>query len=108
MSRCALRAKKCNMRYLRRCQLMIMRQQKKGRIIYFGHARVDELPGWSGRALYAAAKAGLASFMKSVALEEAPHGITLNMIAPGDIRQDKKAMTIEEVIAVHDNKPSFV
>jgi 3-oxoacyl-[acyl-carrier protein] reductase len=41
-------------------------------------------------ALYGAAKAGLVSFARTLALEEAAHGISVNVIEPGDIR-DKDA-----------------
>ena len=46
--------------------------------------------------LYAAAKVGLVSFTKTLAEEEAAHGITVNMICPGDIRGKNKERTMEE------------
>jgi 3-oxoacyl-[acyl-carrier protein] reductase len=41
-------------------------------------------------ALYGAAKAGVVTFARTLALEEAANGITVNVIEPGDIR-DKTA-----------------
>jgi 3-oxoacyl-[acyl-carrier protein] reductase len=43
-----------------------------------------------GMALYGAAKAGVTAFMRALAIEEGRHGITVNSIEPGDIR-DKSA-----------------
>jgi len=42
--------------------------------------------GYPGGAHYAAAKAGIEALVKSVALEEAPHRITVNAVAPGPVR----------------------
>ena len=39
--------------------------------------------GSSGEAVYAACKAGIAAFSKSVARELATNGITLNIVSPG-------------------------
>jgi len=51
-----------------------------GRIVLLG-SRVAS--GVAGRALYAASKAGLVGFARSVAVELAPRRITVNVIAPG-------------------------
>lgn len=63
-----------------------MRNQQWGRIIHFGFGHAGEARAWPHRAVYAAAKVGLVSFTKSLAVEEAPYGITVNMVCPGDIR----------------------
>ncbi|MDR3117173.1 MAG: 3-oxoacyl-[acyl-carrier-protein] reductase [Puniceicoccales bacterium] len=54
-----------------------------GRIIAIGS--VVGLVGNAGQANYAAAKAGMVGFIKSVARELAPRGITANAVAPGFI-----------------------
>lgn len=77
--------------------LPAMRRQKWGRIVHFGFSHAAEARGWPHRAVYAAAKVGLVSFTKSLAVEEAEHGITVNMVCPGDIRGDKKEKLISEV-----------
>jgi 3-oxoacyl-[acyl-carrier protein] reductase len=74
-----------------------MRKQKWGRIIFFGFGRAMEAPAWPDRSVYAAAKTGLVSFTKTLAVEEAPFGITVNMVCPGDIVREKKEMRIDEV-----------
>ncbi|MEL3973615.1 SDR family oxidoreductase [Rossellomorea oryzaecorticis] len=71
--------------YLTRLMIPNMREKKWGRIITFGYDRVETSPGWIYRSAFAAAKAGLASFTKSIAIEEAENGITANMVCPGDI-----------------------
>jgi NAD(P)-dependent dehydrogenase (short-subunit alcohol dehydrogenase family) len=59
----------------------IMQKQKSGRII--NTASNYGLTGSGLRAPYAAAKAGIITFTKSLALELAPYGIQANTVAPG-------------------------
>jgi 3-oxoacyl-[acyl-carrier protein] reductase len=87
-----------------RAVLPHMRQAGWGRIILFGFGRAMEAPAWPDRSVYAAAKTGLVSFTKSLAVEEAPFGITVNMICPGDIVGEKKEMTIIEAAALTDKE----
>lgn len=74
-----------------------MRERGWGRIVHFGFGRSGEARGWPHRAVYAAAKVGLVSFTKTLSVEEAPFGITVNMICPGDIRGDHKEKRVDEV-----------
>jgi 3-oxoacyl-[acyl-carrier protein] reductase len=74
-----------------------MQSKRWGRIIHFGFGHAAEARGWPHRAVYAAAKVGLVSFTKTLAVEQAAHGITVNMICPGDIRGENKEKTIEQV-----------
>ncbi|TDF98899.1 SDR family oxidoreductase [Paenibacillus piri] len=83
--------------------LPMMRSRRWGRIIHFGFGHAAEARGWPHRAVYAAAKVGLVSFTKTLAVEEAPYGITVNMICPGDIRGANKEKTIAEV--EHERDP---
>jgi 3-oxoacyl-[acyl-carrier protein] reductase len=82
----------------------VMRRQKWGRILFFGFGRAMEAPAWPDRSVYAAAKTGLVSFAKTLAVEEAPYGITVNMICPGDIVKERKEMWIDEVKALDDGE----
>ncbi|RFU65412.1 SDR family oxidoreductase [Peribacillus glennii] len=67
-----------------------MRKNKWGRIVTFGFERSETAPGWIYRSAFAAAKSGLTSLTKTLALEEAAFGITVNMVTPGDIIGDWK------------------
>jgi 3-oxoacyl-[acyl-carrier protein] reductase len=79
-----------------------MRERGWGRIVHFGFGRAVEARGWPHRAVYAAAKVGLVSFTKTLAVEEAEFGITVNMICPGDIRGEAKERRIREVEGLMD------
>jgi len=63
-----------------------MMKAKKGRIISI--ASVIGLTGNPGQANYAAAKAGIIAFSKSLAREIGSRGITVNVVAPGFIDTD--------------------
>lgn len=88
--------------YLTKLLLPSMRKNKWGRIITIGFDRVESAPGWIYRSAFAAAKSGLASLTKTLALEEAENGITANMVCPGDIIGDWKERTIADAIQATD------
>ncbi|MBU6146494.1 MAG: SDR family oxidoreductase, partial [Paenibacillaceae bacterium] len=83
--------------HLDRLVLPHMRARQWGRIVHLGFAHAAEARGWTDRAAYAAAKCALVSLTKSLADEEARHGITVNMVCPGDIRDAYKHMRIADV-----------
>ena len=70
-------------------------RQRSGRIINI--ASVIGLIGNAGQSNYAASKAALIGFTKSVAKELAPRGITVNAIAPGFIETDMTAVLDEKM-----------
>jgi 3-oxoacyl-[acyl-carrier protein] reductase len=63
-----------------------MIRQRGGRIVCIGS--VVGQAGNAGQANYAASKAGLIGFAKSVALEVASRGVPVNVVAPGMIDTD--------------------
>jgi len=80
-----------------RAVLRPMLRNRWGRIISL--SSVVGLTGNLGQANYAAAKAGIIGFTKSVAREVASRNITANAIAPGFIRTDITAVLPEELKA---------
>jgi len=66
--------------------LPLMREQQYGRVIAFGMTGSESTQGFRHLSAYVAAKAGLTAFVKTLALEEGPNGITCNVVSPGDIR----------------------
>jgi|SRR5690625_1262001 len=82
----------------------IMRKQRFGRIVTYGFQDAHYAPGWVYRSAYSAAKVGLVSLTKSIALEEAENGITANMVSPGDITGKMKEASIAIAKSATDDK----
>ncbi|RRJ96191.1 3-oxoacyl-[acyl-carrier-protein] reductase [Opitutaceae bacterium TAV4] len=72
-----------------------MCRNRWGRIVNI--SSVSGLIGNAGQANYAAAKAGMVGFTKSIAKEFARRGVTANVVAPGFIKTDMTAVLNEEV-----------
>lgn len=81
-----------------------MRARRWGRIVLFGFSEAGQAPGWPGRAAYASAKVGVVSLARSLAVEEAPHGVTVNVVCPGDIRHPWKERRIAEARGARDER----
>lgn len=82
-----------------------MIKARHGRIINIGS--VVGITGNPGQSNYAAAKAGLIGFSKSLAREIASRNITVNTVAPGFIETDMtRALTETQVKALTDQIPS--
>ena len=74
-----------------------MVRARKGRIISI--ASVIGITGNAGQGNYAASKAGIIGFSKSMAKELASRSITVNVVAPGYIRTDMTDQLPDEVKA---------
>src|SRR5688500_403200 len=86
-----------NLSSVYRCSKAVMRgmmKARKGRIISI--ASVIGLTGNPGQSNYAAAKAGIIAFSKSLAREIGSRGITVNVVAPGFIDTDMTRALPEE------------
>ncbi|HGJ5892164.1 MULTISPECIES: 3-oxoacyl-ACP reductase FabG [Arsenophonus] len=81
-----------------------MMKKRYGRIISVGS--VIGTMGNIGQANYAAAKAGVIAFSKSLAREVATRGITVNVVSPGFIETDMtRALTDEQQAGILANVP---
>jgi acetoacetyl-CoA reductase len=81
------------------CRLVIgpMREAGFGRIVNI--SSINAQKGQMGQSNYAAAKAGMLGFTRSLALETAAKGITVNAVAPGYIATDMVAAVPAEIMA---------
>jgi len=88
-----------NLRYFyvmaREVAASMIRRGQGGALV--GIASVDGIQGSANHAAYGAAKAGLISLVKSLAVEWASHGIRVNAIAPGHIVTPRLYDTNERV-----------
>ncbi len=84
---------------LSKAVLRRMMRERRGRIVNV--SSIVGVTGNPGQASYAAAKAGMLGFTKSLAKEVASRGITVNAVAPGFIDTDMtRAMSEEQRAAL--------
>jgi len=86
--------------YMCRAALPLMRKGRWGRIINMGAVGAERAFGQAKISAYAAAKAAVVALSRSLALEEAKNGITVNVVNPSSI--DEKDLTLEEARKLRD------
>lgn len=80
--------------------LPVMRRQRWGRIVNMGAVGAERAFGQATISAYASAKAAVVAFSRSLAVEEAKHGITVNVVSPSNI--DEKELTPAEAGRIRD------
>jgi 3-oxoacyl-[acyl-carrier protein] reductase len=86
--------------YVSKAVLSAMRAQHWGRIVNMGAMGAERAFGQGTISAYAAAKAAVVAFSRSLAVEEAKHGITVNVINPSNV--DEKELTLDEARKIRD------
>jgi len=87
-----------NLKSVFNCTQAVIRsmvKQRGGRIVNI--SSVVGVMGNSGQSNYAASKAGIIGFSKSIAREVAGRGVTVNVVAPGFVETDMTAVLSEKV-----------
>ncbi len=79
-----------------------MRARGFGRLVFFGMNGSHVTQPARAMSLYGAAKAGVVTFARALSLEEAVHGITVNVIEPGDIRNKTADRAAAHAIAANN------
>lgn len=97
-----LRSNLLSVFYASKAVLPSMRRQRWGRIINLGAVGAERAFGQATISAYAASKAAVVAFSRSLAVEEAKHGITVNVINPSNI--DEKDLTIDEARRMRDSR----
>lgn len=74
-----------------------------GRVVSIGSTAAQNGGGTYSKSAYAASKGAIESFSRAVALETAPYGVTVNVVAPATIDTDIMGGRITD-----DRKPAFL
>jgi len=84
------------------CRLVLphMRRQHWGRIVSLGAVGAENTLGEPQMAAYAAAKAGVVALSRSLALEEARCGITVNVVSPGLLQEGGRGSLLNDRVPV--------
>ncbi len=86
--------------YTSKYALTTMRRQHWGRIINLGAVGAERAFGQAKISAYSAAKAGMVALSRSLALEEARYGITVNVVNPPVM--DNQELSLEEAERLAD------
>ena len=86
--------------YTSKYALPVMRSAHWGRIINLGAVGAERAFGQAKISAYAAAKSAMVAFSRSLALEEARYGITVNVVNPPIM--DENALSLEEAERIRD------
>lgn len=80
-----------------------MAERRYGRVVSLGSTAMQNGGGTYSKSAYAASKGAVEAFSRALALEMAPQGVTVNVVAPATIDTDIMGGRITE-----DRKPQFL
>ena len=86
--------------FMSRAALPHMRRGRWGRIVNLGAVGAERAFGQAKISAYASAKAAVVALSRSLALEEAKNGITVNVVNPSSI--DEKELSLDEARRIRD------
>jgi 3-oxoacyl-[acyl-carrier protein] reductase len=89
------------------CRLVVphMRERRFGRIVNFSAVGAGATQGGPALAAWSAAKAGVVALSRSLALEEARCGITVNVVSPGLLGDEAEDRTGRSPTLISDRVP---
>lgn len=84
-----------------------MRAAEFGRLVFFGMNGSSETRPFRGFALHQAAKSAVVAFARSLAVEEASHNVTVNVIEPGHIsdKNQTRAEALTKTSSIPRGRP---
>ncbi len=85
--------------FMCRAALPGMRSRGYGRVVTIGLAGLESGRGFVHIGAHAVAKSALLTLTRSLAKQEAPHGITVNMVSPGFVQSRGMSETEQEELA---------
>ncbi len=90
-----------------------MHERNEGNFVFIGGVGSGQITGHPRSSAYNSAKVGLAEFVRTLAIEEGPHGIRANMIAPGVIDNGEytdgfKERIVEEIPLGYIGEPEDI
>lgn len=85
--------------FISRAALPLLRKNSAGRIIYIGDAAGERVGPREQALSYHIGKVGVMMLARTLAREEAPHGVTVNVVSPGMLENSEKLIPAKKIPA---------